>query len=112
MVELEFLIYTILLRNACNLHGQIISEESVHNGVLRLINEQQFHRTPEVLINICLLSRLQTHKNIVPNQIGFRQFFTCGIQALKNSLRIIHRSIQRYIYDLQLAYGFVYLSRL
>ena len=112
MVELEFLIYAILFWNAGNLHRQIISEESVHDGVLRLINEQQFHRTPEVFIDIGLFCRLQPHKNIVPDQVRFGQFFTRGIQALENGLRIIHRAIQRYIDNLQLADRFIYLGRL
>ena len=112
MIEFEFLINTILLWNAGNLHGQIIPEESVHNGVLHLINEHQFHRTPKVFIYIGLFSGIQSHKNIVPDQIRFGQFFTCRIQALENSLRIINKTIQRYIYDLQPADRFIYLSRL
>ena len=77
------------------LESQVVSHEAVKMGSISFLREGHLHWVPVILIDPGLVGGLETHQNIVADQVSLAQLTAGRIHALEYELGIVLVAVQR-----------------
>ncbi len=101
-VCLERLVNLAHVRNLARFDREIVAHEGVEVCAVRLLSEIHLHGSPELLVELGLQLRVQTHQDEVADQVGLAQLPPRRVHALEDQLRVVLIATERHVYHKQL----------
>ena len=76
-------------RSIARLQREVVAHEAIEGVAIGLLPEGELHRPPVVLIELRLQLVIETHEDVVADEVGLGELLAGRVHALEDELRVV-----------------------